>query len=560
MSSNRRTPLTTEEIRALAPKVAAGDFAAIAMIVELAEFLGGGGTVETPDGGSGGGTTTGDITGDAILTKIAASTPAVYDTFQSNFMLRLQESGGNPTSPSVMFAPGNGRPIVFVPLTDLNPTGIEALATLRAGTAGVYVPTIAALEAVQAAGSTVTLGASATLDLSEGPNFAVALNDTGAVLNLFSNWRAGVQGRITLTSDGTNTVTIAGVAGVTIESLSSMTANTGAGARTHYEYWTETSGGANRVCIRMIGGGVSAPGGSAPTLTSVVVTNDATTSDYGLVSTQFSVAENAAGDTSMSYQWKLDGANVGTDAATYTPTVGTDAAVAGGGLTCTVTATNAYGSVSLESDPVTVMSAKFILNSPAAVAGTSGSTSITGYTPMTGQKFVAIAFSHSGVSPTFSANGEATGAGNHKNVALANPSSNYRMFVNTISGLEDLTDTSFTYSWSAASSVTVLYMLYQIVGYDVSDNVAFGTDIQTASNTTAGSIAINKQANECLLAGGYRWETVTDVDMTQDQTINNIVGEGVMSKLAADNTTIAFTTDTALSNKMAAAVTFAKAS
>lgn len=555
--ANIRRPLSPDEIRALIPKIGAGDFTAIATVVELSPFLGGDGQVETPDG-DGGGSTSGDITGDTILAKIGLATPAVYDEFQRRFMLRLQEAGGAPASPSVLLAPGAGRPVVFQPLLDLNPTGIEALASLRSGIAGAYVATIAAMEAVQAPAGPVTLGAAATLDLAQGPNFAVALNDTGAVLSLFGNWRPGVQGRITLTSDGSNTITFAGAAGVTIESLSSMTANTGAGARTHYEYWTEVSGGANRVCVRMIGGGVSAPGGSAPTLTTVTVANDATSAAYGLVGTQFTVAENAAGDTSMSYQWKLNGVDVGTDAASYTPTVGTDPTF-GGGLTCTVTATNAYGSVSLESAAVTVMSAKFVMNSPASVNGTSGSTTITGYTPMAGQKFVAIAFSTSGVSPAFIANGEATGAGNHKNVAIANPSGNNRMFVNTISGLEELTDTSFSYGWTAGGAVTVTYMLYQIVGYDVSNDAAFGTDIQTASNATAGSIAINKLANQCLLAGAYRWETVTDVDMAQDQTINNVVGEGVMQKLAADNTTIAFTTDTALTLKMAAAVTFAKA-
>lgn len=40
--------------------------------------------------------------------------------------------------------------------------------------------------------------------------------------------------------------------------------------------------------------------------------------------------------TGYSYQWKLDGSNVGTDSSTYTP-------VASGTLTCTVTASNAGG-------------------------------------------------------------------------------------------------------------------------------------------------------------------------------------------------------------------------
>lgn len=557
-----RRLLTADEIRALVPKVAAGDFGAIATIFELSPFLGGEGT--TLPGETGGG---GSITGDAILEKLGQASPTNYEAFQRQFLQRL--ASGAPRDVSAMFflgdkASSQGLPVTFEALRDLNPTGIEALDTVRAGTAGVYVPTIAAIEAVREAKATVTLGASATLDLAQGPNFQIALNDTGAVLNLFANWRAGVEGRISLTSDGSNTITFAAVAGVTIEPLSAMTANTGAGARTHYEYWTEASGGANRVCIRAIGGGVTAPGGSAPTLTSVVVTNDATTAGYGLWNTQFSVAENSAGETSLAYQWKLNGADIsGATSTSYTPTVGALAGT-GTGLTCVVTATNAYGSVSLESAPVTVMYAGWVPSSAASTPNTTSTTrSITGYTVMSGQRFVQIAFGQANAAGglTFTLNGNAPGAGGTAQVVPdTQPATNHRVYVNTVS---DVTGASFS-SVITCPVQTVSDGFFQLVGYDVSNDTAVATSAVSASNATAGSLAVNKGANAVMLAMAKGWELITDADFAQDTianggTINNFWAAGVMSKLAADNTTASVTTDTAAANKIAAAVVFAKA-
>lgn len=100
--------------------------------------------------------------------------------------------------------------------------------------------------------------------------------------------------------------------------------------------------------------------GSIPSVSSVAITGS------GFKDTAHSGAFVAAGipEPTASFQWKMDGSNVGTDADTYTP-------VANGTLTVTVTVTNEHGSASATS------SGKAITTQVSDVAPTISGLTIT---------------------------------------------------------------------------------------------------------------------------------------------------------------------------------------
>lgn len=546
--------LTADAIKALIPKVEAGDLKALARILRDSPFLGGGGS----DGGTNEKPTSAviaAIVSDPALIQLAAAIWEVWASKAPGGRTGAVNASPFATAPKAAAA-NDPYPLnlLWDQAVELNLAGGDVV---RTGRAGNYVPTIAGLEAARVA-VPATWGGAVTVDLALGSHVSAALAANSTV-TLFGNFRAGVRGRIFVTNSASRTVTFAAGAGVTLVALSDLVANTGAGALTVYEY--ETQPGA--IYVNRVGGGVTAPGGNAPTLTTVTVTNDATAAGYGLWNTQFTVAENSAGETSLAYQWRMDGVDVsGATSAGYTPDRGALAGP-GTGLTCLVTATNAYGSVSLESAPVTVLFAGWVPNSAASNANaTSGSYTVTGYTPMSGQRFVQVAFGQASASggPSFTLNGSAVGAGGAANVAGDVPVTNHRVTVNVVS---DVTGSSFTSAFTAPSQ-TVSQGWFQLVGYDVSNDAAYVSTAVAASNATAGSLAINKGANAVMLAMAKGWELLTDVDLVQagvgvGGTINNFWAAAVMSKLAADNTTIAVTTDTATSQKIAAAVCFAKA-